>query len=79
MSSKLISLSCVHTVAPASSPQRVSIAVLSCMSANVSWIPPVYEDRNGDIVSYTVRVETATGTFPELYDVTDMLWMLVEG
>ena len=76
---KLISLSCVHTVAPASSPQRVSITVLSCMSANVSWIPPVYEDRNGDIVSYTVEVETVNGIFLELYNVTDKLWLLVEG
>ena len=67
------------SVAPASPPENISITVLSYMSASVSWIPPDYIDRNGEIIRYMVKVENVTRNFSQSYNVMDMLWVVVEG
>ena len=43
-------------VVPTGYPQDFSIEVLSSRSAVLSWIPPLIEEQNGIIISYTVRV-----------------------
>lgn len=48
--------------APVSSPQNVSVDVISSVSISVTWQPPLEEDQNGIITSYTVRLyDTVSG------------------
>ena len=44
--------------APSSPPLGLSVDVLSPYSLMVSWSQPPIEERNGEIVHYTVTVET---------------------
>lgn len=45
-------------IAPAGPPQDLKIIVTSSTGLMVSWEPPAPEDQNGEIVGYSVTVET---------------------
>ncbi|XP_019860969.1 PREDICTED: receptor-type tyrosine-protein phosphatase F-like [Amphimedon queenslandica] len=51
---------------PSGPPLDVSVIVDSPSTARISWSPPMYIDRNGIIVNYTVRIiTTVRGTIRE--------------
>ncbi len=54
-------------LAPTAAPEQLSLASKSSTSLTLSWNPPPFEDTNGAIQYYTVRVtEVDTNTtFPE--------------
>ena len=52
---------------PRSGPQNISVIPQSATSAEINWNPPLLEDQNGIIVSYTLIVsEMDTGGETEL-------------
>ena len=49
--------------APSGFPQDVSVDSISSRSAEISWNPPLQEERNGIIISYIVTIsEQGTDT-----------------
>ena len=42
--------------APISSPQNVSVDVISSEAISVTWEPPLDDDQNGMIMSYAIRL-----------------------
>ena len=57
-----LSLSLCHitiillAIAPSSVPRSVTVVAVNSTSARVSWQPPPFEDRNGIITGYHIRV-----------------------
>ena len=48
--------------APADIPQNIAVNIISSVAISVTWEPPLPEDRNGIITSYTIQLyEIVTG------------------
>ena len=54
--------SCVVFLAPSSAPLNISVDVVSSVVISVTWNPPLAQDQNGIIFSYTIWLqEIVTG------------------
>ena len=59
-----ISILCYETqpLAPVDAPQNIVIHVVSSIAISVTWEPPLPDDHNGIITSYTIQLyERVTG------------------
>lgn len=48
----------LYTAAPTGHPLNISIDIVSSESISVTWAPPLTEDQNGIIASYSVQVHS---------------------
>lgn len=56
-------MQCFTTSVPSGPPTNFTLVLLSSTSVQLSWEPPLPEERNGIIRQYTVRAEIAVGEF----------------
>lgn len=62
------------TTAPSGYPQDVSIDTTSSQSAVISWNPPLLEERNGIITSYSITIHRqGTDSQRQLTSLTTMI------
>ena len=63
-------------IAPNGPPINVTVIVLNSLTANISWAPPLYLDRNGIISSYSVEISHRLGKY---YDTTKSTFFRATG
>ena len=52
-----LSLNCA---APSSAPENITVSGVTSRSFSVQWLPPLPEDRNGEIRSYSIMLTDKT-------------------
>ena len=69
----------IISTAPSSVPQSVTVEAVDSTSARVSWQPPPFEDRNGIISGYLVRVLGLNTPDNDVLPLVNATMLLVEG
>ena len=54
----------IYNTVPSGFPQDVSVDSITSQSVEISWSPPLLEERNGNITSYTVTVSRQGSDLP---------------
>ena len=65
-------------IVPDGSPVNVTILILSALTANITWKPPLYLARNGRIIEYTVNITDRLGVFSDPV-ITTTTYFFAEG